>query len=147
MGVTRVTNFVLLTMLNKQISDNKRRELELQEKLATGKNINRAQDDPIGASRMLQMEATLSSLDQYLKNVQRARAFVGTTETTLNGVLGVLEGVRSVAAIQGEPAVSASVRRDLIPLRHRRLKDRPCMRDMHVPRVKPAHYRVGREPE
>ena len=110
MGITRVTNFVLLTLLNKQISDNKRRELELQEKLATGKKINRAQDDPIGASRMLQMEATLSSLDQYLKNVQRARAFVGTTETALNGVLGVLEEVRSAAAIQGEPAVSASDR-------------------------------------
>lgn len=110
MGITRVTDLVLLTLLEHQISKNKRRELELQEQLATGKKINRAQDNPIGASRMLQMEATLSTLDQYLKNVQHAQAFLDTTETALNGALDVLEEVRAVAATQGEPAVSEADR-------------------------------------
>ncbi len=106
MTITRVTNLVLLTLLNQRISENKRRELELQEKLATGKEINRPQDNPIGASRMLQMEATLSTLDQYLRNMQRARASLSTSETALNSVLGVLEEVRVTAATLGEPAVS-----------------------------------------
>ncbi len=57
-----------------------------QEIVASGKKVNRPSDDPAGMGRILDYRKTVSSLEQYKRNVTRARVRVNTSETVLDGV-------------------------------------------------------------
>jgi flagellar hook-associated protein 3 FlgL len=57
-----------------------------QETMASGKRINRPSDDPLGFGKVLDYRKTLSSLEQYDRNIQNAKNRIEFIETTLEGV-------------------------------------------------------------
>ncbi len=59
---------------------------EKQEVVASGKRVNRPSDDPTGMGRILDYRKTISTLEQYKRNVTQARVKVDTSETVLDGV-------------------------------------------------------------
>lgn len=59
---------------------------EKQEIVASGKRVNRPSDDPTGMGRILDYRKTISTLEQYKRNVAQARVRVETSETVLDGV-------------------------------------------------------------
>jgi len=68
-----------------------------QEIVASGKKINRPSDDPAGMGRILDYRKTVDSLEQYKRNVTRARVRVSTNETVLDGVSEWIERATAVA--------------------------------------------------
>jgi len=57
-----------------------------QEVVASGKKVNRPSDDPTGMGRILDYRKTVSTLEQFKRNISQARVRVETSETVLDGV-------------------------------------------------------------
>jgi len=57
-----------------------------QEVVASGKKVNRPSDDPTSMGRILDYRKTISTFEQYKRNIAQARVRVETSETVLDGV-------------------------------------------------------------
>ena len=59
--------------------------------------VNTAADDPVGASRLLQLGQQASMLDQYTANINTIKATLGTTEAVMSSIGNVLQRARELA--------------------------------------------------
>jgi len=71
-----------------------------QETMASGKRINRPSDDPLGFGKVLDYRKTLSSLEQYDRNIQNAKNRIEFLETTLEGVEDLMVDAKNWAVNQ-----------------------------------------------
>ncbi len=79
----RITNRM---MFDQQILNiNKRYEdmFELNEKVATGKRVNRPSDDPVDAGKILGYRSLISSIEQYERNIDTGSTWLKYTESAL----------------------------------------------------------------
>jgi len=70
---------------------------DLNEKVTTGKEINRPSDDPIGMSNILGYRSTISSLEQYETNIERGNTWLRYTESSLDQAKQLVESARTLA--------------------------------------------------
>jgi flagellar hook-associated protein 3 FlgL len=63
--------------------------------------INTAADDPVGASRLLQLGQQASMLDQYEANTTTIKATLGTTEAVMTSIGNVLQRAKELAVSSG----------------------------------------------
>ncbi|WP_237887029.1 flagellar hook-associated protein 3 [Pseudomonas sp. PGPR40] len=63
--------------------------------------IKTAADDPVGASRLLQLGQQASMLDQYEANATTIKATLGTAEAVMNSIGNVLQRARELAVGAG----------------------------------------------
>ncbi|MGF6401985.1 flagellar hook-associated protein 3 FlgL [Pseudomonas frederiksbergensis] len=63
--------------------------------------INTAADDPVGASRLLQLGQQASMLDQYEANATTIKGTLGTTEAVMSSIGNVLQRARELAVGAG----------------------------------------------
>ena len=82
----RVTNSMMTTTVKRNLFRQAERLANKQEIMSSGKRINRPSDDPLGYGKILDYRKTLSSLDQYDRNIQNAKNRIEFLETTLEGV-------------------------------------------------------------
>lgn len=68
--------------------------MQLEEKLTTGKNINRPSDDPSGLNQVHSLNKTMGQLDQYKKNGEFAKGQLNLEETQLQTTVGDLQRAR-----------------------------------------------------
>ncbi|MGF0236708.1 flagellar hook-associated protein 3 [Rhodococcus sp. IEGM1300] len=59
--------------------------------------VNTAADDPVGASRLLQLGQQASMLDQYATNTNTIKATLGQTESVLTSINNVLQRAKELA--------------------------------------------------
>ena len=59
--------------------------------------VNTAADDPVGASRLLQLGQQASMLDQYNANTNTIKATLGQTESVMTSINNVLQRARELA--------------------------------------------------
>ena len=82
----RVTNSMMISQLMKNLNRNLKRMENHQYQLATGKKIVRPSQDPVGITRSLQARTELSKIEQYIKNVEDAKAWLVEAETALDEI-------------------------------------------------------------
>ena len=82
----RVTNSMMINQLMKNLNRNLKRMENHQYQLATGKRIVRPSQDPVGITRSLQARTELSKIEQYIKNVGDAKAWLTEAETALDEI-------------------------------------------------------------
>jgi flagellar hook-associated protein 3 FlgL len=63
--------------------------------------VNTAADDPVGASRLLQLGQQASMLDQYAANTNTLKATLGTTEAVMTSINNVLTRAKELAVSAG----------------------------------------------
>ncbi|UVL00090.1 flagellar hook-associated protein 3 [Pseudomonas sp. B21-048] len=63
--------------------------------------VNTAADDPVGASRLLQLGQQASMLDQYEANATTIKGTLGTTEAVMNSIGNVLQRAKELAVSAG----------------------------------------------
>lgn len=68
-----------------------------QQQLATGKRINRAEDDPAGFSLSVKLNARIASLTQALQNVGDAKSVLEIAEGSLNSIYDRLVEIKKLA--------------------------------------------------
>lgn len=76
------------------INQHQKTMMELQEKLTTGKRINRPSDDPSGLNQVHSLNKTMGQLDQYKKNGEFAKSQLHLEETQLSTVVEGLQKAR-----------------------------------------------------
>lgn len=70
----------------------------LQERLTTGKRINRPSDDPAGAEAVMHIRTTQSEIEQFRRNAETAWHKLTTADDTLNIYEGVIDRVRTLVS-------------------------------------------------
>ncbi|MGW8462353.1 flagellar hook-associated protein 3 [Pseudomonas sp. CLCA07] len=73
--------------------------------------INTAADDPVGASRLLQLGQQASMLDQYTLNTNTIKSTLGTTESVMTSIGNVLQRARELAIGAGNGAYTDADRK------------------------------------
>jgi len=104
------TNTVISSSLaNLQYAQN--RLQDAQQEVSTGRTLNEPSDNPSGLSQSLSIRTTLDNLDQYQRNLDDAKGFVGLTDTALGQLAQQLRAARQLA-IQGATSTMDSSTRD-----------------------------------
>jgi flagellar hook-associated protein 3 FlgL len=84
------------TLLN-DLSNNLDRVESLQKQLSSGKKISRPSDDPIGTTRAMALRSNLNSQDQYIRNMDFAKAELDMADKTLQEISDVLGRIKDLA--------------------------------------------------
>ena len=93
----RVTNKIMADNIAAQLFRQKERMAETQERIVTGKRINRPSDDPVGISSVLSYRKSISSLEQYNDNIANAKLHIDTTDGVLEMVSELLREAKEIA--------------------------------------------------
>ena len=71
-----------------------------QEKLSTGRNINRPSDSPTGTNDAMRLRAQLASDTQYARNAQDGLGYMGTIDSTMTSMVDQVNRARDLL-VQG----------------------------------------------
>ena len=109
----RVTQGMLVGNFLNNLNTNYRNMSKTQEQLATGKNINRPSDDPVGVVSSLRLYTGLTETEKYLGNVEAAMSWMNTTDTALGQAGDVLDRIREITIAGASDSLSQSARNAL----------------------------------
>ena len=98
--LARVPNQLASQLILGSITRSNSQLLQLQMKLASGLEISRPSDDPVGASTVSVLEDLLERRDQRLRNLSHAESMLGTLDMALGDVGGLLLEAKGVALSQ-----------------------------------------------
>jgi flagellar hook-associated protein 3 FlgL len=109
----RITSQILVDSVLADIRAAQRRLTETQKILATGRRINTPADDPVGTARALRFRTAISSIEQFMSNVDDAKAFAGESEASLRIVIDILHRARELT-VSGATGTLNQEQRDII---------------------------------
>jgi flagellar hook-associated protein 3 FlgL len=92
MSVPRITQRLMVERSLYSLQTGLSRLSASQEKLTTGRAINRPSDNPTGTNDAMRLRAAMSAADQQGRNAQDGLSWLGTADSTLQSML---DGVRS----------------------------------------------------
>ncbi|NLX01609.1 MAG: flagellar hook-associated protein FlgL [Syntrophomonadaceae bacterium] len=92
----RITNFMLVNDLRRNLNSNLERMDEFQRQLSTGRKINKPSDDPAGIVKSLRLRTSLVEGEQYLSNIKEAANYMQTTDSSLNDINEVMQKIREL---------------------------------------------------
>jgi flagellar hook-associated protein 3 FlgL len=87
--------------------------LKIQQQMATGRRVLTPADDPIAASRALDVGQSQSTTEQFTRNGQTATDALGMQDSILASTNTLLQSVRVLAINAGNPGLSAADRKSL----------------------------------
>ncbi len=93
----RVTNKMMSDNITAQLFRQTEQMAKTQERIITGKRINRPSDDPSGISSTLGYRKTISSLEQYNENIKNAKLHIDTVDNVLGMVGDLLREAKEIA--------------------------------------------------
>src|SRR4051812_47555106 len=93
---TRITNSMVSRNVLTDLTDVTNRLSKTQRKLSSGKEIERASDDPFAATRALNLRGDLEGISQRQRNVSEANAWVDVTEIAFSRVNDAVQRVREL---------------------------------------------------
>jgi len=94
----RVSNAMMANNIQNYLFRHTENLLDIQERIASGKRINRPSDDPIGMGLALGYKRDISRLDQFNANIDHAQMHIDKTEEILGGVTDLLSEAKGIAA-------------------------------------------------
>jgi flagellar hook-associated protein 3 FlgL len=86
---------------------------ETQTQIATGRKFLTPSDDPVAATRILQLNQELASRDQYKQNITAVTNRLSLEESVLNGVTNVLQRIRELSVQAGDGSLNKDDRKSL----------------------------------
>lgn len=109
----RVTQSMLTTNVLADLQNVTNQMLQTQNRLSSGKQIQKPSDDPFGTARALQLRADLASNVQYQKNVNDASAWQNSADTALGDIGSLVLRARDLTVQAGNGTLSASDRQTI----------------------------------
>jgi flagellar hook-associated protein 3 FlgL len=83
---------------------------KINEKMSTGKNINRPSDDPIGLVNAMGLKTALSQVGQYQRNITSGQSWLDLSESALSQTLDVVSRVQEIALQMASDTQDVSTR-------------------------------------
>lgn len=110
----RVTNQMLTRNVLQNLQGNLQRLQKTQEHLSSGRSINKPSDNPLDTSRIMNLNTRLGANEQYSKNIETGRSWLGTTEGALRGVNDILQRARELTIRGANDTMDDSARKAII---------------------------------
>ena len=111
--MARIATSEMIRSSTQIMLDQQRRLADLQRQITSGQRINSAEDDPIGATRVLDLTRTVDTNAQYQKNIEVARSRLSMAEVALVEAQSQLRRVRDLA-IQADTETVSNEDREVI---------------------------------
>ncbi|MBX2859618.1 MAG: flagellar hook-associated protein FlgL [Vampirovibrio sp.] len=115
MSINRVSSGFLTDQAIFHVNTNQLLMSRLQERLASGQNINQPSDDPVGLTRILSLSNTLKTDERFARNIEQATAEVNTSDTVMNNVTDLIHRAKELG-VQGATFTNNQNGRDGIAL-------------------------------
>ena len=106
----RVTQESLNRTALSNINLNYKKMQEIQEKLSSGKQINRPSDDPSGARKVLGLRAEELQVQQFLDNTETAKEQINYTSNTLESIQEIFTKIKGLTIQAGNDTLGQSDR-------------------------------------
>jgi flagellar hook-associated protein 3 FlgL len=106
----RVTNSLIKQNALTGLQLNMRRVLDAQNQATTGRRIERASDDPVGASQVIRSGSTITALAQYQRNIDSANARLAAEETVLDRLDETISRAKELGLQQGGSTANTQTR-------------------------------------
>jgi flagellar hook-associated protein 3 FlgL len=84
---------------------------DIMEKLASQKNVNRASDDPVAATKILTIRQGQAANEQYRKNMDSCDSWLSATESSLSGAYDLLVNAQEIAIGQATATANDTTRK------------------------------------
>jgi flagellar hook-associated protein 3 FlgL len=112
----RVTNKMMADNITAQLSRQMEQMAKTQERIITGKRINRPSDDPSGIGSVLSYRKTIAGLEQYNENIASAKLHINTVDNVLGQVADLLREAKDIA-FDSAPDMRAEMADEVAALR------------------------------
>jgi flagellar hook-associated protein 3 FlgL len=106
----RITNNIISRMSVANLQRTAQAMAAAQQTATTGKRINVASDDPMGAARVMQSSESLRALDQYKRNIDSATGRLSAEENVLDQITNILQRAKELGLAQGSDTSNAATR-------------------------------------
>jgi flagellar hook-associated protein 3 FlgL len=114
---TRITQSMLSTTLLGDLESITSQYAQTQEKLSSGKELQKPSDDPFAVSRALQLRGELDANQQYQRNVQDAQGWQSATDTAMSNIGDlalrardlVVQGANGSAGADARASIAAEI--------------------------------------
>jgi flagellar hook-associated protein 3 FlgL len=83
---------------------------DLLEKIASQKKVNRASDDPVAATRIIDIRQGKAANEQYQKNMDLCDSWISATESKLSSAYDLLVNAQEIAVGQATATATATTR-------------------------------------
>ncbi len=115
MGLNRISSSSLTSQSVNFLNGNLSILSKLQEKLASGQNINQPSDDPVGLTRILDLSNTLSTDQRFSRNIESALAEVSVADSVMSNITELVHRSKDLA-VQGATFTADQTGRDALAL-------------------------------
>jgi flagellar hook-associated protein 3 FlgL len=92
----RVATMSIYTSSKFELNRTLKNYTEASNTVSTGKKVQSPSDDPVGYAQVMDIDSTLSQLNQLHENIETGLTWLTTSETTLNSVLDSILEVKQV---------------------------------------------------
>lgn len=106
----RVTNGMSQRNFNYNLHKNLTRMSKIDEKLNTGREVNRLSDDPVKASKIVQLKNDIAKNAQYHKNIVDATNHLDVTDKALEQVTSGIQKMRELLVNAGNATYGSEER-------------------------------------
>lgn len=117
----RVTNKMMADNVIAQLFRQREMMVKTQENITTGKRVNRPSDDPAEISSILSHRTTISSLEQYTENINKAKLHINTADDVLGMVSDLLRDAKEIA-YDTAPNMRAEMAEQVVAIREQVLQ-------------------------
>lgn len=97
----RISSMQIFNIARQGMADVNQDLVKTQEQMSTGKRVLTAADDPVAATKILQITNELDSIEQYKKNIDIAQNSIAMEESVLSNVNSVIQRVQELAVAAG----------------------------------------------
>jgi flagellar hook-associated protein 3 FlgL len=107
----RVSNRNTYETMNRRLSTITEEMREINERVSSGKRINRPSDDPIGITQALRLKKSLSQIGQYGRNIQVGQSWLNQADASLQRVETLVLRAKEIANQMATGTYSESQRK------------------------------------
>lgn len=100
----RVSSSQIFNIARIGMSDANQAMMKTQEQMSTGKRVLTPSDDPVAATKILQVTDELKAIEQYQKNIDIAQNNLSLEESILGGVNNIIQRMQELAVAAGNTA-------------------------------------------
>jgi len=105
----RISDRFLMNEYIRNMNLTKSRLSDLQEKITTGKSINKPSDSPLGASRIMRLSSQIGNISTYKSNIDRADSLVNGTISSMTGIQTQVQKVMTTLTSVQNPTLGSTI--------------------------------------
>lgn len=110
----RVTEGMIYSATNQSLNSTMSALQDVTEQVATAKRLNRPSDDPADVRSAVRLNDTLAELNQFMRNIDLAKAKVGAMDAALSGAGDLIQRANELAISGANGTLSPSDRQIMV---------------------------------